>query len=199
MNFWIELDKQITLFLNSLHSAYTDNLFYILTNIKWWTPLFVWWLMIFYKNTNSATSLLRFLLTTAFLILLTDRISSGFFKPFFQRLRPCNDPEIGKAIHIINGYCSQAFSFVSSHATNSFGIAVWIALHKKFFSKKIVISAFLWSLFFSYTRIYLGVHFLGDLLGGFLLGTTIAVVLFFLLQKTGLSLTEKPRIKRHWF
>ncbi len=178
MEILLQWDKQITLFLNSFHSDFPDEIMFALTKIKWWIPLFVCWLWTFYKNTLSSTLLLRFLLGTATLIFLTDRISAGIFKPFFERLRPCNDPDIGTQIHIVKGYCSTAFSFVSSHATNSFGIAVWIALHKKYFGKAVVISAFLWSLFFSYTRIYLGVHFVGDILGGFLLGAGIAFVFY---------------------
>jgi undecaprenyl-diphosphatase len=109
-------------------------------------------------------------------IALCDRVSSGFFKPFFERFRPSRDPEISNLVHIINDYRGGKYGFLSSHAANSFGLAVFISY---IFQKKwISISLISWAVIVSYSRIYLGVHYLGDVICGAILGTLLAFLVY---------------------
>lgn len=104
---------------------------------------------------------------------LADFIASGLFKPYFARLRPCHDPCLAEFINIVKG-CGGRFGFISSHASTSFALAVFfnLVLSDRYLIFKIVLVA--WAVVVSYSRIYLGVHFPGDILGGALLGSFLA-------------------------
>ena len=111
-------------------------------------------------------------------ILLADRISSGFFKPFFHRFRPTHDPEIMGLVDVVNGYRSGKYGFLSGHAANSFGVITFVSLliRRKGFTFALII----WAALNCYSRIYLGVHFPGDILCGTLLGCLIGVLVYYL-------------------
>jgi len=113
------------------------------------------------------------MLAVGVLIALSDLSSVHFFKNVFERLRPCHDPELIDRVHLVNGECGGAFGFVSSHAANCFALAVFLVkiLGKAYrhFTPLIL----LWAAVVAYSRIYLAVHFPGDVLCGALLGTII--------------------------
>jgi undecaprenyl-diphosphatase len=116
----------------------------------------------------------RFLIIILFVILavtLADQISVHLFKNVFQRLRPCHEPALSGLVHLFNGECGGKFSFVSSHATNSFNIALLslLFIRKRWYTISIII----WALVVGYSRIYLGVHYPGDVICGSLLGALI--------------------------
>lgn len=116
------------------------------------------------------------------LIVLTlcDQLSASFLKPYFARLRPSHDAQLCTMLHYVDGYRGGRYGFVSSHAANVFGVTTFMAM---FFKNKLVtISLLIWSLCVCYSRIYLGVHYLGDVLGGCILGTTIGMSVYLLLQ-----------------
>ena len=110
------------------------------------------------------------------LVVLCDQISNNIFKDFFERWRPSRDPSISHLVHTVAGYKGGDFGFVSSHATNSFGLAMFSALLIRHWGYGITI--FLWAFLNSYSRIYLGVHFPGDIVGGMILGISLALVVF---------------------
>ena len=115
----------------------------------------------------------KFLIILLFIILaatLADQ-SSVLVKNLVERLRPCHEPSLQGLVHLVNGECGGKFSFVSSHATNSFDVALLslLFIRKGWFTISIV----LWALVVGYTRIYLGVHYPGDVVCGSLLGALI--------------------------
>lgn len=115
----------------------------------------------------------KFLIILIFIILavtLSDQLSV-LMKNLTQRLRPCQEPALAGLVHLINNECGGMFSFVSSHATNSFDVAF---LSLSFIKKRwYSISIIIWALVIGYSRIYLGVHYPGDVLCGSILGALI--------------------------
>lgn len=162
------LDQQFFLFLNSLNSPFWDQIMHILTGKIIWVPLYLAiliYLGIKYKR--------KFLIILLFIILaatMADQISV-FIKNAVERPRPCHEPILEGLVHTFKGECGGAFGFVSSHATNSFNVALLslLFIRKRWYTIAIVI----WAAVIGYTRIYLGVHYPGDVLCGSLLGASI--------------------------
>lgn len=123
------------------------------------------WLYKFHR-----THFLKMLIAGAITFLLTDQLSSHLLKPIFQRLRPCNNPEI--EVRLLAAYCGSGYSFVSAHAANSFGMAVFIAAALNW-QKPLTGLLLLWAAFVSFSQVYVGVHFPADVVAGAALGTTV--------------------------
>tara|TARA_B100000929_G_scaffold137213_1_gene108686 strand:+ start:593 stop:1156 length:564 start_codon:yes stop_codon:yes gene_type:complete len=164
----IELDKALFVFLNSLGHESIDFIWLLITDKRSSIPLYFFLLIYLYKKL-STKDFLKYLLIVTLLILFTDQ-TSGFFKDYFQRLRPCHDPEINSYIRIVKKGCGGLYSFFSSHAANTFALATfyYILLRKYSYFFKFL---FVWALIVSYSRIYVGVHFPIDILFGICFGT----------------------------
>lgn len=167
------IDQQLFLFINSLNSPFFDQLMHAISGKLIWVPLYLAILVflgIKYKR--------KILIILIFLILaatLADQ-TSVLVKNLFLRLRPCHEPSLKGLVHLVNGECGGMYGFVSSHATNSFNVALisLLLIKKRWFS----ISIIAWALVVGYTRIYLGVHYPGDVLSGSLLGAFIGWSMF---------------------
>lgn len=110
-----------------------------------------------------------------------DRISVMAFKDVFQRFRPCHNPDIASLVHLVDG-CGGKFGFVSSHAANSFALALFTGLLLRKHYKYILPIMLFWAALVSYSRIYVGVHYPGDILGGAILGTVIGIFVYWLMK-----------------
>jgi undecaprenyl-diphosphatase len=170
----IEMDKELLLFLNSFHNGYWDNFFWMFTSKEVWLPLYLTIAYVIFKNHGAKGLVTMF--TIALLIVLCDQISSGIFKNAFERLRPSHDNELKYLVHLINGKRGGLFGFVSSHAANSFGLAMFTSL--LFRNRTYSYFIFLWASINAYSRIYMGVHFPGDIIGGLLLGILIGRIVY---------------------
>jgi undecaprenyl-diphosphatase len=182
----ISLDQEIFLLLNNLHISWLDPIVFWATKTITWIPLYAFLIYLFINQFKSKAVLV--LLFVGVSIFITDRTTSGFMKPYFERLRPSHEPALDGQVHLVNGDKGGLYGFASSHAANSFGIAmfVWLVLRNRF-SK--VAWIFAWAFLFSYTRIYLGVHYPGDILVGTLIGVLAGIIAYsgyrFVLSKTG--------------
>ncbi len=183
------LDTELLLFLNQFHSPFFDSVMFRLTNQLTWLPFFLFIIFFIYKNFKKDT--LWILLGVAIVITLSDQFVSGFMKPYFGRFRPSNDPSLVGLLHIVNGYKGGLYGFASSHAANSFGIAtfLWLTTHKNI---KWIWIMFVWALIFSYTRIYLGVHYPGDVIVGAIVGMLLSYLVFWM-YKFALSKIRKSK------
>ncbi|QYJ68582.1 phosphatase PAP2 family protein [Flavobacterium litorale] len=171
----LQLDRDVFIFLNSLGSEKWDALWMFLTKQFNWIPVF---LIIFYftfKELKWRHALLAIVII-ALLITITDQ-STNFFKHYFERLRPCNAPDLEGIVRAVKQRSS--FSFFSGHASNSMASAFFLYTILKPYVKHIWI-IFLWPLVFAYSRIYLGLHYPLDILTGYVWGILMASVVLVL-------------------
>jgi undecaprenyl-diphosphatase len=161
----LSLDSRLLVFLNGLGSATFDGLWLIITKQQYWTPLFLILLYFIYKKIGTKQFWYVVLFITLILV-FTDQITN-VFKNGFQRLRPCNSPDINTIIRVVK--TSGSYSFFSGHAANSMAVATFIYLLMKSHFKYFYL-LFLWPLVFAYSRIYLGLHYPIDILCGYLFG-----------------------------
>jgi undecaprenyl-diphosphatase len=170
-----EWDRAVFRVLNAGHAPWLDGPMFLLTQAWAWVPLYGLLLWLIWQKMGLRSW--HFLLLVGLAITLSDQTASGLLKPLVQRVRPCNEPLVAP-VHIVNGYCSQAWSFASSHAANSATVALLCGLMLAPGRRWLwVLLGLYWALH-SYSRIYLGVHYPGDIVGGTLIGALWATVLW---------------------
>lgn len=179
-----DIDRDLTLALNGSESIFWNNLMTIFTNTFSWSLLIVMLLYIFFRN-NSPKDAIIILLTIAVLVLVMDRFCSGFVKPTVARWRPSCDPDIMYLVDVVDNYRSHKYGFFSGHASNTMCVAMFLSWLFRY--RKLSILLFVWSSIASYTRIYLGVHYVGDILvgtaAGLLLGYLFYRLYFYLFKR----------------
>lgn len=167
------LDHELMLWLNYDGGTFQDAFWYTLSQIPSWIPLYITIIFVMLQPSDGQKQkrwmkFILLLLFTALIFAFTDRISAGIIKPLVQRPRPSHDGSIMDQLHFVNDYHGGAYGFVSSHAANCFGLAVWVScLYKR---RSLVTAMMLYAVLNCYSRIYLGVHFPGDIICGTILG-----------------------------
>ncbi|MBQ2126164.1 MAG: phosphatase PAP2 family protein, partial [Bacteroidaceae bacterium] len=175
INAIIDFDKSLLLAINGSNSIFWDGCMKIYTTISIWIPLMLILLYILVKN-NSFKDFLLLLLFVAAVVGLTDTISSGICKPFFERWRPTHDPELMYLVDVVDGIRGKDYGFTSSHAANSFGIATFLILLVR--NRVLTISLIFWASMNAFTRMYLGVHYPGDIIGGTIVGILSGILMY---------------------
>jgi len=182
----LQLERNLFFSLNGSNSTFWDNFFYICSYPLTWLIfyLFLLWVIVYKKNWKDIVFVL---VAVGLVILFCDRISSEFFKPLFHRLRPTHHPDFMNQVKTIFNYRGGQYGFISGHATNAFGLATFLALifRNKFFTWTI----FIYALLISYSRIYIGVHFVSDVVVGAITGTLVAVCIYLIYNN----------VRHNWF
>lgn len=175
----IELDKSLFIFLNGLGSVPFDPFWEFITKQARWTPFFLTILYFANKKISRKKELLYILLSVGLIVLVTDQFTN-LVKFYFQRLRPCSEPELAGMIRIVKS--SDTFSFFSGHASNSMATMTFIfLLIRKYY--KFAFLVFLFPLIFAYSRIYLGLHYPSDILTGYTVGLIFGILFYKLYLK----------------
>lgn len=174
----IQFDKWLLLTLNGSNSLFMDDLVTILTTASTWIPLYIALLYLVIKNNENVRQILLVVGCAALCICLTGTIDDTLVKPLVARWRPTHDPQIGMLVDVVNGYRGGNYGFFSAHAANTFSIAIFFSLLVR--SRILTISMILWSLVNCWTRIYLGVHYPGDIVCGLLWGGCIGVLVYYI-------------------
>ncbi|MDY6301999.1 MAG: phosphatase PAP2 family protein [Bacteroidales bacterium] len=184
IDYLVDVDKTALLAVNGMYSVFQDA-FWWMVSAKWSSLLLVLALLWILMRQNRRHALLV-LLMVAVAVLVADQVSSGLIKHLVERLRPTHDPSLENAVHVINGYRGGMYGFVSSHAANFFAIATLVTLIMR---RGLVAAALYgWGLVQCYSRIYLGVHYPGDILGGMIVGLLAGWLVWCLMRW----------VQRHW-
>lgn len=176
----LAIDEWLFLFLNQLHADWLDPIMFFISGKLEWAWLYVLIIIrIIYKYKTAGIIALGVLVLG---ITINDSITSGFMKPFFERLRPSHEPSLAGMVHTINNYKGGLYSFASSHASNAFALTafLWLIFKRK---EKWVIYMFIWAAVVAYSRIYLGVHYPGDIIAGASIGILVSYLLYTIYNK----------------
>lgn len=175
------MDTMVFLTVNSHHNAYFDSVMWLVSGKLIWVPMYVSLFFVLLKN-YSYKVVFAILLAIGVVILFTDSFTAQVIRPWVCRLRPSNlDNPMSTMVHIVDGYRGGAYGFPSNHASNTWGLAFFITfLFRRY---KLTFFFFLWALLVCYSRMYLGVHYFGDLLIGGLLALAGASTVFYVFRK----------------
>lgn len=182
LDYILNLDAEIFIFFNEFHSPLFDTIMYWVSHKFFWVPFYMFLVYLLYRHYGlKKAAILTVLILITFV--LTNILSVEAFKNVFQRLRPSHEPSLEGLVHFVDGYKGGNWGFVSSHASNVFGLATLIALFLSKRIKHIAFWIFLWATVVSYSRIYLGVHYPLDLICGGFLGISIALLIASIAKK----------------
>jgi len=172
-------DTYLFLLINGLHAPFFDGLMYAFSEKLSWIPLYISVLYVTIKHWKREA--IWVILALILCIVISDQISSGIFKDLVKRLRPSHSEDLKGLVHLVRGYGGGKYGFASSHAANAFGFALLSSLLLK--RNIYTYAIFVWALITAYSRIYLGVHYPLDILGGFFIGSFAALGCYWIIKK----------------
>lgn len=174
------LDERFFLFLNGLHTDWMDKVMIAVTQMWVWLPLYL--LMVYWTVKQYGKRCWWIFITLGIVVLCSDQLSAHVCKPLFQRLRPCYNVDLQDLIYLPKGMAGGKYGFVSSHAANTFAIAAFMTAALRKNRAWVGIVLYLWAFISSYSRIYLGFHYPGDIFCGAVLGILVGLIFWKVFQ-----------------
>lgn len=177
LNELIDFDRWLLLAVNGSASLYLDGVAKTLTTAATWIPLYIALLCLVVKNNDFVRRILFIVLCAGLCYLFAGAVDDGIVKPLVGRWRPTHDPVVGWQVDTVNGYRGGNYGFFSAHASNTFSIAIFFSLLVR--CQLFTVAMVTWSLTNCWTRLYLGVHFPGDILCGLLWGGFVGSMVYY--------------------
>lgn len=176
---WLsDIDARLLLIVNGAHSPFFDSVMWCISGRWIWVPFYAVLAYLLFRRMSWKRASIC-LVTIGLIILAADQTCATFIRPEIGRLRPANlNNPLSSFVHVVNGYRGGRYGFPSCHAANTFALAVFMSLvirHKWF-----TVMMFSWAFVVSYSRMYLGVHYFGDLFCGATIGSLFAVLFYYL-------------------
>lgn len=177
----IEIDQELLLAINGWHSAWADQVMWIISGKLTWIPLYLVLIGLLFWRFGWRKALWM-VLAIGVAVGLSDYISSGIIKHLVCRPRPTHEPLLEGLVHIVNGYRGGHYGFVSSHAANTMSVALLYCLiwknesHHEWW-------LMIWVVLNCWSRMYLGVHYPGDIIGGLIVGALVAAAVYAVLRR----------------
>ena len=188
----IHYDKQLLLLLNGSDFVFLDWVVMTLTNAMTWIPLYMSLLYVVIKTNRNVREVLLILCASGLCVLLAGTIDDEIVKPFVARWRPGHDPEIGHLVDTVNDYRGGNYGFFSAHASNTFSLALFFSLLMR--QRLLTIGLVAWSLINCWTRMYLGVHYPGDITVGLIWGALVGSFVYRLYCRITIPAHYKRRL-----
>lgn len=167
-------DVQWFLYLNNLGEEKWDSFWLLITEKRTWIPLYILFLIVLYRKLGLKKTVLSGV-CVALMILSADQFTN-LFKDGFQRLRPCHNPDIQGLFRAVGCEGRGKYGFTSAHASNHIAIAIFIGYVLRSYYKWLIYVLIIWALIIAYSRIYIGVHFTGDVLFGLIIGIISSII-----------------------
>ena len=188
------MDTEVLLAINGWHAPWSDTVMWIISAKTTWIPLYLLLIgLLVWRYRKPAPTSVKWLHKVPVCVVmivaivgavgLADFIASGILKQWVARPRPSRVPELEGVLHLVNGYKSGRYGFVSSHAANTMACALLFSLIWR--NRTATIGLMLWVAANCYSRMYLGVHYPLDILGGLMVGTVVAIVACWVLKRLG--------------
>jgi undecaprenyl-diphosphatase len=182
----VAMDKSLFLVINGANNLFLDGVMYAISAKFTWVPLYLSVLYVVIKQWKKEA--LWVILSLVVCILISDQVASGVIKNLVHRLRPSHLASLSGMVHLVKDYSGGLYGFASSHASNSVGFAVLSSLFLR--DRKYTVAISFWAVLVCYSRIYLGVHYPLDIIGGALVGTGAAAVCLYVVKLYRPSLFE---------
>lgn len=172
------LDAQLLVAINGANSQFMDYFMWFVSGKLEWLPMILG--IVFFLIKRDWKSGLTIIIAIALTILLADQISSGVLKPLVHRPRPTHESTLESLLHIVRGYRGGPFGFPSSHAANSFGVVILLSMLLR--TRIFTVIGIFWAILVCYSRMYLGVHYPGDILCGAIIGIAAGLFVYWLMM-----------------
>ncbi len=171
----LEYDHELFLYLNSLGNESWDFLWLIITNKLYAAPLYAFLIYLIYKNFGLKGTVISVLVVAA-MITCTDQLAN-LFKHGFERPRPCKVELWKETMRFVAERCGR-YGYFSAHAASTMAAAVFAGLALKSHYRYLIFILLFWSSLVGYSRIYLGVHYPGDVVTGWIIGGVLGWLFF---------------------
>ena len=172
-----QLDHQILLFINSCNHPFMDDLMWLVSMKLFGVPFYLFFILLIFWTFEDKKAI-WWTLTIMAIVGIGDFIAHNFVKDVVQRYRPSHHQVLAQQLHYVHNYKGGQFGFVSNHATNMSALATMVFLVTKHRYPKLIFLLIPFVLIICYSRMYLGVHYLTDIMGGVLLGMFLALMGF---------------------
>lgn len=183
-------ERDLFFWLNDHHTAYWDTFMSVYSGKVVWLPLAIMGLIVYVYKIKWKEALI--LILCAVLVgMFCDFFSAQVIKPFFERLRPSHHPDFAPFVELVDGRRGGKYGFISNHAANGFGTVVFSALLFRYRAYTIVL--LIWATITAYSRIYLGVHFVSDVVGGALWGALVGFFSYYVYLTSRFHILKVPK------